>query len=495
MKLIAFLTVTGIAALVFLATPELDIAFSRLFYREGEGFFARHWPPFDFLYEFVQVTRTAVVALVIGLLAARSFSALKRLHVGTSAIAYIALSLVIGPGLISNTVLKDNMGRARPDQTVQFGGPRTFTPALVPADQCPKNCSFVSGHASLGFFLVTFAFLMAPGYRRRAVFAGIIALGAAIGVARIGQGRHFLSDVVFAGLINFAVAWALYVWLAARDGPGGRFFERWDERLRAKAEPGAVIASYSHGLAAVVLLSILSYLYLDRPAIDWFRTFDRDLHLLVKSTAQLGRSEYWLVPSGLAFGALWLAARRKRFTGMKDRLKAWSMLPLFVFVSISFTGIFVKIMKISFGRMRPLHHYRHDDYGFSWFEFDASLQSFPSGHAVTLATLMAALCFIMPRYRAAFVALGAVVILARALETAHYLSDILVGSYIAMVMTAWMQRVFLRSGVDLRLAARGQLKGGERLPWGKRLGLPTWVTRVLATAAPRRRASAPPDPS
>ncbi|MCZ6847263.1 MAG: phosphatase PAP2 family protein [Alphaproteobacteria bacterium] len=480
MKLFAYLTATGIAALVFSAAPELDIAFSGLFYREGEGFFASHWPPFDLLYDLVPWVRGAVIALVIGLVLARALAAFQRAHVRTSAIAYITLSLAIGPGLITNVVLKDNMGRARPSQTIEFGGTRTFTPALVRADQCPKNCSFVSGHAAMGFFLVTFAFLMAPGYRRRAVFAATITLATAIGLARIGQGDHFLSDVVFAGLINIAVAWALYAWLAARDGPGGRFLGRWDERLAAKAEPGAVIASHPHALAAVALLSVLSYLFLDRPAIDWFLTFGRDFHLLVKGIAKLGEAVYWLVPSALAFTILWLAAGHQRFAGMGDRLKAWSMLPLFVFLSLSFTGMVVKIMKISFGRMRPLHHYRYDDYGFSWFEFDASLQSFPSGHAVTAVTLMAALYFIMPRFQAAFVALGTVVVLARALETVHYLSDVLVGATMAIWMTAWMQQVFLRSGVDLPLAARGRLMAGPRLPWGERLGLPPWAARAFA---------------
>jgi len=480
MKLIAYSTAIAVAALVFSAAPQIDIAFAGLFYREGEGFFARHWPPFDFLYDLVPVARAAVIALVIGLLLARSFTALKRVHVRTSAIAYITLSLAIGPGLITNVALKDNMGRARPAQIVEFGGTATFTPALVRTDQCPRNCSFVSGHAAMGFFLVTFAFLMAPGHRRRAVFAATLALAAAIGMARVGQGRHFLSDVVFAGLINFAVAWGLYVWLAARDGPGWRFFGRWDERLAAKAKPGAAIASHPHALAAVVLLAILSYVFFDRPAIDWFVTFDRDYHLLVKGIARLGRSEYWLVPSGLAFAILWLAARHQRFAGVADRLKAWSMAPLFVFASLSLTGIVVKIMKISFGRMRPLHYTRYDDYGFSWFEFDASLQSFPSGHGVTVATLMTALYFIMPRFRAALVALATAVILARALETAHYLSDVLVGATMAIWMTAWMQRVFLRSGVDLPLAARGRPMAGQSLPWGARLGLPPWAARAFA---------------
>ena len=255
------------------------------------------------------------------------------------------------------------------------------------------------------------------------------------------------------------------------------------------------MASHPHAVAVVFLLSIFSYLFLDRPAIDWFLTFGRDFHLLVKGIAKLGRSEYWLVPSALAFAGLWLAARHQRLAGAADRLKAWSMVPLFFFLSLSFTGIVAKILKISLGRMRPLHHYRHGDYGFSWFEFDAALQSLPSGHAVTVATLMAALYFIMPRYRAAFIAMGAVIIASRALETAHYLSDILVGTTIAIWMTAWIQRVFLRSGVDLPLAARGRLLAGQPMPWGERLGLPPWVKGALAAAAPRRRTSVPPDPS
>lgn len=485
MKVLVFLTVTGIAALAFVAAPGLDIAFSGLFYRAGEGFFAARWPPFRFLYDLVQWLTVAIVLAVIALLVARAFTVSRSLHVRTSAIAYLALTLALGPGLISNVLLKDNLGRARPGQTVEFGGSRAFTPALVPADQCPRNCSFVSGHAALGFSLVALAFLMAPGYRRRAAFAGIIAFASAIGLARIAQGRHFLSDVVFAGLINFAVAWALYVYLAARDGPGRRFSDRWDERLRSKVGPGAVFASHPHLLATVILISIISYHYIDRPALEWFLTFDRNVHQLIKWAAKLGRSEVWLIPSGLAFGALWLASRNNRFSDMKDRLKAWAMLPLFVFTSVAVTGIAVKIMKVVLGRMRPLYYYRYDDYGFSWFGFDASLQSFPSGHAVTLATLTAALFLIMPRFRTAIMAFGTITILARALETAHYLSDVIVGAYIGVVMTAWMNRVFRRSGVDLQLAAKGRLIGGEKLPWSDRLGLAPWFTRALNAVCAR----------
>lgn len=43
-------------------------------------------------------------------------------------------------------------------------------------------------------------------------------LGAGAGLARMMAGARFLSDVVFAGVFMFAVAWGLHRWLyRARD--------------------------------------------------------------------------------------------------------------------------------------------------------------------------------------------------------------------------------------------------------------------------------------
>ena len=67
------------------------------------------------------------------------------------ALVFIVAATALGPGLIANTVLKDNWGRARPYQTDSFGGTRQFTPAPLPAAQCERNCAFVSGHAALAF--------------------------------------------------------------------------------------------------------------------------------------------------------------------------------------------------------------------------------------------------------------------------------------------------------------------------------------------------------
>ncbi len=134
-----------------------------------------------------------------------------------ASVRYLVVSLIVGPGLIVNTLLKDHWGRARPVSVQQFGGAAHFTPPLVVSDQCLSNCSFPSGHAALGFWLVSFALLAPLPWRGRAVAASL-AFGSLIGVTRIAQGGHFLSDVIASGIIVLAVSWGLR-WRMVPDYP------------------------------------------------------------------------------------------------------------------------------------------------------------------------------------------------------------------------------------------------------------------------------------
>ncbi len=129
-------------------------------------------------------------------------------------LVYLVLVFGIGPGLIVDAGLKSHWGRARPKKVVEFGGENAYSPPFVAADQCSRNCSFVSGDASVAFALVAFA-LMAQ--RRRGLWlAAALALGSVIGGLRVALGAHFLSDAIFAGVISVTVAAACF-WL---------FFER-----------------------------------------------------------------------------------------------------------------------------------------------------------------------------------------------------------------------------------------------------------------------------
>ena len=112
----------------------------------------------------------------------------------------LGVALIFGLTLVVHGLAKEHWGRARPNAVVELGGSATFTPPLRPTDQCRTNCSFVSGHAGTGFDLAAFGLLGSTATRRRWFRIGA-ATGLVLGLARMAQGDHFASDVLFSGLI------------------------------------------------------------------------------------------------------------------------------------------------------------------------------------------------------------------------------------------------------------------------------------------------------
>lgn len=201
-------------SVLFLAFPELDRMSSAALYESGRGFILRGNALFDFVHDYIGVL--AWLGALVALLIAVAGRWWRRLADWRRPAAFVMLALLLGPGLMVNTVLKDNWGRARPAQTVEFGGERIFTPAWVMSDQCPNNCSFVCGDASIGFGLVALAFVSKRP--RRWLVAGLVA-GGALGLMRMAQGGHFLSDVILSFYAVWFTAWLLNWLFERRGGP------------------------------------------------------------------------------------------------------------------------------------------------------------------------------------------------------------------------------------------------------------------------------------
>jgi lipid A 4'-phosphatase len=193
----------------FYLFPEVDIYVSNLFFDSKHGgFYLGHNMLIFGLYKIVPII-CAIASIVCLYLAIKIFIKTKSLKFKYyKKIAYFLLVAILGPGLVVNVILKDHVGRARPSQVIEFGGHADFTPAFVISDQCAKNCSFVSGHASVGFMFFGLAFLM-HGKNRRDLMILSVFLGLIFGFARIAQGGHFLSDVIFSGFFTLFVAYAL----------------------------------------------------------------------------------------------------------------------------------------------------------------------------------------------------------------------------------------------------------------------------------------------
>ncbi|MCL2655908.1 MAG: phosphatase PAP2 family protein [Betaproteobacteria bacterium] len=198
-------------ALLFSLWPQIDVAISAWFYVPGEGFaWGRHWLV-EGIYWFVWGGSRIVVVSVPLLLGISFWMKRGWLVQRRRWLGFLALAIALGPGLIVDQALKNHWGRARPEQNVMFGGDKQFTPALLPAQQCGRNCSFVSGHATAAFALMSFGWLAGPARRRRWMALAAVT-GLAVGLVRIVQGGHYASDVFFAfyavWLGNF-LAWAI----------------------------------------------------------------------------------------------------------------------------------------------------------------------------------------------------------------------------------------------------------------------------------------------
>ena len=230
---LALTLASGLVFGLFSALPVLDLATSAAFYDAASGGFALNgWTPAETL-------RMAVwdlsIAMLLASLALTLVAALRQgrqvFGVPLRAWGYIVAVYALAVGVLVETLLKRGWGRARPAQIAEFGGTAQFTPPSQIADQCARNCSFVSGEVAGAVALaIGLAVVLAwTGRRLPRALRGLLwalTLAAPLGVAvqRLGAGRHFLSDVLLAalltGLVAALLAWVFRPFPPAVDNPG-----------------------------------------------------------------------------------------------------------------------------------------------------------------------------------------------------------------------------------------------------------------------------------
>ena len=185
------LVIFFISSLVFVFFPDIDLAVSKLFYNGNK--FPLNNTLFDYIFYYSIkpiIILISIVSIVIFLY--NTFNKKNLFNITKRNILYLLLILSIGPGLIVNATLKENWGRARPLQTIEFGGNKTFTPAFVISNQ--DGYSFSSGHAAAAFSLVGISLLMRK--RKKTLFTITFIYAIFVSISRIAVGGHFLSDVI-----------------------------------------------------------------------------------------------------------------------------------------------------------------------------------------------------------------------------------------------------------------------------------------------------------
>lgn len=222
--LIAVLAVATIAGLLLGVFPALDLRVSEWFFNPGPRLFAVTQVGIDnavwiFLARDVGMWVVAALAApaVVALLGKVVFPRTAMVLPGRVAV-YLVLTLVLAPGVMANSLLKDHWGRSRPIDVSAFSGTERFVPWWDPRGDCPQNCSFVSGEAAGAFWALAPASL-APGHLRPLAYGAAMLFGTAVGMLRVAYGGHFFSDVVFAGVFTFLIVWLVHAALFRATAP------------------------------------------------------------------------------------------------------------------------------------------------------------------------------------------------------------------------------------------------------------------------------------
>ena len=245
-------------------------------------------------------------------------------------------------------------------------------------------------------------------------------------------------------------------------------------------------------LVAIGGAIVACFLLIDPWFADWVRGWPDGVVRVFRELTDLGRSHWYLVPTGV--GTILFAALATRARGLRERqaLVAIALVCGFVFVAVASTGLLTTTLKYLIGRARPKLMDQEGTFGFAPLSVDSDFASFPSGHANTAVAVAVCLIFLWPRCRLPMAAFAVVIAFSRVAVGAHYPSDVLAGGTLAVITTAAWRRIFASQRLVFMPTAEGSivLRGWQirRWVWGRlraevRLdprvpGRGTWLRRL-----------------
>jgi membrane-associated phospholipid phosphatase len=197
-------------------------------------------------------------------------------------------------------------------------------------------------------------------------------------------------------------------------------------------------------IAAIVLLfcsalAAASYNYWDVPLAYYCKGLSRSVLDIAEIVTTAGESKWYYILLVPAYAVL-------RFV-LKNKL--WSMRILYLFISLSASGLINMLIKWLAGRHRPISLFNNGLFGFDHFQMIYESTSFPSGHAVTAFTLATAVGILFPRWSVPAFAAAVAIGVSRILITSHYLSDVLAGAGFGILCTLVVKYIFDRYNVEL----------------------------------------------
>jgi membrane-associated phospholipid phosphatase len=186
-------------------------------------------------------------------------------------------------------------------------------------------------------------------------------------------------------------------------------------------------------LIAGIILILLGFaaLAIDRQAAHFiYDHVTGAQHRFLDSITHTAKAGHWLAISAIALAAASLA---RHFGNAGAAVLLLLRCSLAFIASLVLGSAILHVIKLVLGRRRPRDDMEMGLYGFVPFAFNLDYNSFPSGHALTIFCVAAIATCVWPLLWPVWFAVAALLAVTRALLTAHFLSDVLIGAGIGLL--------------------------------------------------------------
>ena len=153
-------------------------------------------------------------------------------------------------------------------------------------------------------------------------------------------------------------------------------------------------------------------------------------HKALDSITHYAKAGHWLAAAILA---LIVAAGMRRFGVLAEESTQLISYSLAFIASLTMGSAILHVIKLVLGRRRPRDDMEMGLYGFTPLAFNLDYNSFPSGHALTICCVAVIFTCVWPMWWPVWFAVAALLAVTRALLTAHFLSDVLIGAGIGLI--------------------------------------------------------------
>jgi membrane-associated phospholipid phosphatase len=176
------------------------------------------------------------------------------------------------------------------------------------------------------------------------------------------------------------------------------------------------------GLAALLIDRALAHFIYDHVSAKAHKFLDGITHY--------AKAGHWLAAAILALAG---AAIARHFGANGEGISQMINYSLAFIASLTLGSAVLHAIKLVLGRRRPRDDMEMGLYGFKPLAFNLEYNSFPSGHALTIACVAVIFTCVWPVWWPLWFGIAGALAVTRALLTAHFLSDVLIGAGIGLL--------------------------------------------------------------